>query len=310
MFTRIRRIAPFYRAALITGETGTGKDMAAHALHRLSPVSGGRFVVLNCSAVVETLFESELFGHVKGSFTGATSDKPGLFEHADGGTLFLDEIGDMPLATQAKLLRLLQNQEVQRVGSLNTRKVNVRVIAATNHDLRSLIAQKRFREDLYYRLSMVEIRLPRLADRKEDLPLLERHFVKRFAAQYGKDIHGLTHLAFVRLSRHSWPGNVRELENVIGHAAMMTGGTIDVEDLPHYLQLNAEQGTDIEATGTQVGSLYEHERVVLIRALEAAGGNQSKAARLLRIGRDALRYKLRKHNLEPAEPERRLAAVG
>jgi DNA-binding NtrC family response regulator len=260
--------------------------------------------------VVETLFESELFGHVKGSFTGATSDKPGLFEHADGGTLFLDEIGDMPLATQAKLLRVLQNQEVQRVGSLNTRKVNVRVIAATNHDLRSLIAQKRFREDLYYRLSMVEIRMPRLADRKEDLPLLERHFVMRFATQYGKPIHGLSHLAHLRLSRHSWPGNVRELENVIGYAAMMTGEMIEIQDLPPYLQLNAEDGTDIEVTGTQVGSLYEHERLVLRRALEAAGGNQSKAARLLRIGRDALRYKLRKHNLEPAEPERRLAAVG
>ena len=160
-------MAPHYRAVLITGETGTGKDLVARALHRLSPVASGRYVVLNCSAVVETLFESELFGHVKGSFTGATHDKPGLFEHAHGGTLFLDEIGDMPLATQAKLLRVLQNQEVQRVGALNARKVDVRVVAATNHDLRAAIAEKRFREDLYYRLSMVEIQAPRLADRKE-----------------------------------------------------------------------------------------------------------------------------------------------
>jgi DNA-binding NtrC family response regulator len=147
---------------------------------------------------------------------GATHDKAVLFEHAHGGTLFLDEIGDMPLATQAKLLRVLQNQEVQRVGALNARKVDVRVIAATNHDLRALIAEKRFREDLYYRLSMVEIQVPRLADRKEDLPLLQRHFVTRFAAQYGKQIRGLTHRAQIRLSQHSWPGNVRELENVLG----------------------------------------------------------------------------------------------
>jgi len=186
MFWRIRRVAPHYRALLITGETGTGKDLIARALHRLSPVASGRYVVLNCSAVVETLFESELFGHVKGAFTGATHDKPGLFEHAHGGTLFLDEIGDMPLATQAKLLRVLQNQEIQRVGALNTRKVDVRVVAATNHDLRTAVAEKRFREDLYYRLSMVEIHAPRLAERKEDLSLLQRHFVARFAAQYGK----------------------------------------------------------------------------------------------------------------------------
>ncbi len=177
MFSRIRRVAPHYRTVLITGETGTGKDLVARALHRLSGAASGRYVVLNCSAVVETLFESELFGHVRGSFTGATQDKTGLFEHAHGGTLFLDEIGDMPLATQAKLLRVLQNQEVQRVGSLTSRKVDVRVIAATNHDLRAAIAEKRFREDLYYRLSMVEMQVPRLAERKEDLPLLERHFI-------------------------------------------------------------------------------------------------------------------------------------
>src|SRR5579863_5636595 len=186
MFSKIRRVAPHYRAILITGETGSGKDLVARALHKLSPAAAGRYVVLNCSAVVETLFESELFGHVKGSFTGATADKAGLFEHAHGGTLFLDEIGDMPLATQAKLLRVLQNQEVLRVGSLTARKVEVRVVAATNRDLRKEIVERRFREDLYYRLSMVEIQVPTLAERKEDLPLLERHFVSKFAQQYGK----------------------------------------------------------------------------------------------------------------------------
>jgi DNA-binding NtrC family response regulator len=299
MFSRIRRVAPHYRALLVTGETGTGKDLVAQALHRLSPAANGRFVVLNCSAVVETLFESELFGHVKGSFTGAATDKVGLVEHAHGGTLFLDEIGDMPLATQAKLLRVLQNQEVQRVGSLTSKKVDVRVIAATNRDLRTAIAEKRFREDLYYRLSMVDITVPRLADRKEDLPLLERHMVSRFAAQYGKAIHGLTHRAQIALSLHPWPGNVRELENVIGHAAMMTmTDTIDVIDLPVYLSSGKNPGPASAPLPEPVtGTLEEQERVLIVRALEASNGNQSQAARLLRIGRDALRYKLKKHNL-------------
>ncbi len=303
MLPQIRRVAPHYRTVLITGETGTGKDLVARAFHRLSPVSAGRFVVLNCSAVVETLFESELFGHVKGAFTGAANDKAGLFEHAHGGTLFLDEIGDMPLGTQAKLLRVLQDQEVQRVGSLTTRKVDVRVIAATNHNLRAAVAERRFREDLYYRISMVEIHVPRLSERKEDLPLLERHFIARFAAQYRKEIRGLTHRAQVRLSLHGWPGNVRELENVLGHACMMAmGDTIDMQDLPAYLR---SQGGQTEAetvpappASAEIGTFAEQERQLILRALETAGGNQSQAARILRIGRDALRYKLKKHNLE------------
>jgi DNA-binding NtrC family response regulator len=312
MFTRIRRVAPHYRAVLITGATGTGKDLAAQALHRLSPASSGRYVVLNCSAVVETLFESELFGHVKGSFTGATHDKPGLFEHAHGGTLFLDEIGDMPITTQAKLLRVLQNQEVQRVGALSARKVDVRVVAATNQDLRALIADKRFREDLYYRLSMVEIQVPRLVERKEDLPLLQRHFVTRFAGEYKKEIRGLTHRAQIRLSQHSWPGNVRELENVIGHAAMMTmGDMIDVRDLPSYMHVHSEESAHAAPVPlSEIGTLEEQERLLLIRALQAAAGNQSKAARLLRIGRDAFRYKLKKHNLETPDSGRVSAAAG
>ena len=300
MFSRIRRVAPHYRAVLVTGETGTGKDLVAQAFHKLSPARNGRYVVLNCSAVVESLFESELFGHVRGSFTGAAADKAGLFEHANGGTLFLDEIGDMPLATQAKLLRVLQNQEVQRVGSLTARKVDVRVVAATNHNLRSAIQEKRFREDLFYRLSMVEIQVPSLAQRKEDLPLLERHFITRFANQYGKEIRSLTPRAQIVLTTHPWPGNVRELENVIGHACMMCmGDTLDVPDLPAYLQSPGEHHQTLAATvgDTGVTSLEDQERFLVMRAMEEAGGNQSQAARILRIGRDALRYKLKKHNL-------------
>jgi DNA-binding NtrC family response regulator len=309
---QVRRVAPHYRTVLITGETGTGKDLVAQALHRLSPVAAGRYVVLNCSAVVETLFESELFGHVKGSFTGATSDKAGLFEHAHGGTMFLDEIGDMPLATQAKLLRVLQNQEVQRVGSLSARKVDVRVIAATNHNLRVAVAEKRFREDLYYRLSMVEIQVPRLAERKEDLPLLERHFIAKFADQYKKEIRGLTHRAQMRLSMHGWPGNVRELENVLGHACMMEmGEMIDLQDLPSYLRSSGgpEEAREFLAPATEAVTLAEQERLLILRALETAKGNQSHAARILRIGRDALRYKLKKHNLESNVAPQRAGGV-
>lgn len=181
LFSRVQRVARHFRTVVITGETGTGKDLVAKALHEMSPVSQDNFVALNCSAVVETLFESELFGHVRGAFTGATQDKTGLFEHAHEGILFLDEIGDMPLAMQAKLLRALQNQEVHRLGSLTPRKVNVRVVAATHQDLRQLIGEKQFREDLYYRLCMVELRIPALRERMEDLPLLTRHFINKYS---------------------------------------------------------------------------------------------------------------------------------
>jgi DNA-binding NtrC family response regulator len=301
MLTRVVRVAQHYRTLLITGETGTGKDLVARSLHALSPAFEGRYVVLNCSAVVETLFESELFGHVKGSFTGATCDKAGLFEHAHGGTLFLDEIGDMPLTTQAKLLRVLEDREVQRVGALGTRKVDVRVIAATNHNLRAEVAEGRFREDLYYRLSRVEIEVPRLADRAEDLLLLQRHFIARFAAEFGKEIRGLTQPAQALLARHEWPGNVRELENVLGCASMMTAtGMIDVRDLPEYLQPAGHGVTAAApAPAAEVSVLEEQERLFLKQALEASGGNQSRMARILHIGRDALRYKLRKHSLAP-----------
>jgi transcriptional regulator with PAS, ATPase and Fis domain len=303
MFSRIQRVAPHYRSVLITGQTGTGKELVAQALHRLSRVNG-KFVVLNCSAVVETLFESELFGHVRGAFTGADRDKPGLFEHASGGTLFLDEIGDMPLTTQAKLLRVLQNQEVQRVGSLTPQKADVRIVAATNKDLRSAISERQFREDLYFRLSMVEVHTPSLTERLDDLPLLARHFVKKFSQQYKKEVRGLTQRAQIALGRHTWPGNVRELENVIGHGCMMTmTDMIDVTDLPPLESQNVQHTGATPpanlpgATQTFNQSFEEHEKRLVTDALNQAEGNQSKAARQLRIGRDALRYKMKKFGL-------------
>lgn len=303
MFARIRRIAPHYRSALIQGATGTGKDLVARALHARSGVKG-QYVVLNCSAVVETLFESELFGHVRGAFTGADRDKPGLFEAANEGTLFLDEIGDMPMATQAKLLRALQNQEVLRVGSLQPRKVNVRVIAATHRNLRQAVSERLFREDLYYRLTMVEISVPALAERPEDLPLLIRHFLDQFSQQYGKKLRGITPRARMILERHTWPGNVRELENALGHACMMAEGEeADVEDLPASVtepETRAGSQPLVEPQAPFVaedGSLAEHERLLLVSTLEKARGNQSQAARALGIGRDALRYKMKKYGL-------------
>jgi DNA-binding NtrC family response regulator len=292
VFARVRRVAPHFRNALVTGATGTGKELVARSLHNLSPVSTGRFAVCNCSALVETLIESELFGHVKGAFTGATHDRVGLFEYASGGSLFLDEIGDMPLATQSKLLRVLQNQEVQRVGSPGVRKVDVRVIAATNRDLCQQIIDKQFREDLYYRLSMVEIKVPSLSDRKEDLPLLERHFLERFSNEYRKSISGISYRAQSVLRRHAWPGNVRELENVLGNACMMAeSDTIDVRDLPDYLQ-GREPAPEFEF-GEAPLPLEEMERRYIARTLQQMGGNKVQTARILGISRAKLYSVLR-----------------
>ncbi len=294
LFAMIQRVAPHYRSVLIHGPTGAGKDLIANALHHRSHVAG-KFVVLNCSAVVEPLFESELFGHVRGAFTGADRDKTGLFELANGGTLFLDEIGDMPLPTQAKLLRAIQNQEILPVGSLTSRKVNVRIVAATHRDLKAAIAAGQFREDLYYRLSMVELTVPSLKDRPDDIPLLARHFVRKFSGEFSKPIEGLTPKAMLVLQRYGWPGNVRELEHIIGRACMLTDDKmIDVSNLPESLNhVEAKPDAAVESSSL----LEDQERQLIAEALKAAGGNQSEAARRLGIGRDALRYKMKRYGL-------------
>ena len=307
VFARIRRIAPHFRTSIVLGETGTGKELVARAIHNLSPVAKGPFVVCNCSAVVESLFESELFGHVKGAFTGATSNKAGFFEAADGGTLFLDELGDLPLAMQTKLLRAIQNQELQRVGSPDVFRVNVRIIGATNRELRSMMSAGEFREDLFYRLAMVEVKLPKLTERPEDIPLLVRHFIGVFSKEYGKDVNDITTRAMAALARHCWPGNIRELENVVGHACMMCEGcTIDTNDFPPGYGI--DNAAPFPAFPTEnLPTLAEIGRQYAKHALEIANGNKARTADLLGVSRATL-YKLlsEAEGLQPvAAPEPR-----
>jgi DNA-binding NtrC family response regulator len=296
VFAKIRRVAPHFRTALITGVTGTGKELVAKALHRLSPVAADKFVVCNCSALVETLVDSELFGYVKGAFTGAIQDKAGLFESAEGGTIFLDEIGELSATAQAKLLRVLQDHRIRRVGSSVTREVNFRMIAATNRDLRGMIREGKFREDLYYRLAIVEIILPALINRREDLPLLERFFVEKFAREYEKPITGLTRRAQARMATYPWPGNIRELESVIGNACMMSDGKfLDINDLPERIR---DQSNDQTPFDEALFSLEELQRRHVMRVLERVGGNKAKAAEILGVGRATIYQLLSRMKLE------------
>jgi DNA-binding NtrC family response regulator len=289
IFAKVRRVAPHFKTALITGATGTGKELIARCLYRLSPVSTKRFVVCNCASIVENLAETELFGHVRGAFTGAMQDQVGLFESANGGTIFLDEIAELTPATQGKLLRVLQDHQVRRVGSPRSHNIDVRVIAATNRDLRFLVREGRFREDLYYRLAGVQIDLPPLSSRPEDLPLLQRHFVQKFAAEYKKPILGVSRRAQARLAVYHWPGNVRELKNVIENACMMTeGGFIDINDLPELVRSDI---VDRFVRDESLLSLKEAQDRHLQRVLERVGGNKRQAARILGIGRTTI-YKL------------------
>jgi DNA-binding NtrC family response regulator len=297
VFSKLQRIAPHFQTVMVRGETGTGKELVARTLHRLSLRASGPFVVCDCGAIVETLFESEVFGHVRGAFTGAVQDKQGLIEAASGGTLFLDEVGELPLSVQAKLLRVLQNREVQRVGSPVVRHVDIRVVAATHRDLRAMVADKTFREDLYYRLSVVEIKVPRLAERKEDLPLLERHFLEMFGTRYGKPGLTLTRRAQSLLTRYSWPGNVRELENALSYAAMMTErNVIDIRDFPDAIQSKLSSATNVDEL---LIPLEEMELKHTLQVLDRMGGNRKRTAEILGISRATLYRILGKRNEAP-----------
>jgi len=296
VFARIRRVAPHFKTVLINGATGTGKELVARALHRLSSASPGRLVACNCSALVESLVESELFGYVKGAFTGAIQDRAGLFENAGGGVIFLDEIGDLSLGAQAKLLRVLQDHHVRRVGSSISRSVDVRVIAATNRDLRKMVRDGEFREDLYYRLAVVEITLPPLTNRREDLPLLERYFVERFATEYKKPISGLSRRAQGLMATYPWPGNIRELENVVGNACMMVEGRfIDTNDLPERLRTPF---TGDSVLDEDLLSLDEVQKRHIMRVLSRVGGNRRRAAEILGLGRATIYQLLSRMKLE------------
>jgi DNA-binding NtrC family response regulator len=321
LFGMIRRLAPHLRTALITGETGTGKELVARALHKTGPRRDRRFVTVNCSAVVETLFESELFGHVRGAFTGATENKPGFFELADGGTLFLDEIGELPLTVQAKLLRVLELGEVHRVGSLEPRRVNVHVLAATNRDLRAEVASGRFRSDLYYRLNIVEVKLPPLRDRREDIPYLTAAFVRDTSDRLQKPLLGLTPGVERMLTAAQWDGNVRELRNVIERACILTDGDFITErELASSLPAAgpAAAAPVIPAAGSQAfvpaaspesDLLVNVERDHIQRALVRANGNKKAAAKMLGLSRRALYRRLERLDLSSTIARRRDVAL-
>lgn len=302
VFRSLRRLAPHFRTVLIGGPTGTGKEMVARALHHLSPQASGPLVICNCSAIVETLFETEVFGHTKGAFTGATADKVGLFEAAHEGTLFLDEIGDMPLPMQSKLLRVIQSQQVTRVGSVVPRGVNVRVIAASNRDLPQRVAEGQFREDLYFRLAAFEIHLPPLADRREDLPLLTEFFLERYAAQYGKPLRGLTRRAQAAVNRYAWPGNVRELENALANACLQADGAlVDIHDLPAPLRDPAVVAGGMAGMQQPLTTLDEMQRRYAREVVARVGGNKARAAEALGISRATL-YRLLSQDAPQDEP--------
>jgi DNA-binding NtrC family response regulator len=299
----VERVAPTNSTVLLGGESGVGKDLIARAIHEKSRRAAGPFVKINATAIPENLLESELFGYEKGAFTGAVASKPGKFELADKGTLFLDEIGDVPAAIQVKLLRVLQEREFERLGGTRTVKVDVRLLAATNRDLRAALEQGTFREDLYYRLNVVPIDIAPLRERKEDIPDLANLFLARFAKDSGRELRGISPAAMQLLVGHYWPGNVRELQNVIERAcALAAGPELDVKDVQLDLPRN-RTGAAGDRFLPDGMTLDQWEDEMIREALKRAGGNKSQAARLLGLSRNALRYRLSKIGIEDSEGE-------
>ncbi len=302
VFDTIRKIADSNSTVMITGESGTGKELVAQAIHFNSQRRDKPFISVNCGAIPEGLMESELFGHVKGAFTGAVANKVGLFSAADGGTLFLDEITEIPPLLQVKLLRAIQEREIRRVGDTKDIKVDVRLIAATNKDLEAAVGDGTLREDLFYRLNVIPIHLPALRERSEDIPLLVAHFLQKFGTELGKDVQGVAPEALALLEQYHWPGNIRELENVVERALVLgTGKVLTAESLPESVRRQRqprgidldlpEAGLDLEAALDQI------ERRVLEKALERTQGVQTRAAELLRLSFRQFRYKIQKHRM-------------
>jgi two-component system response regulator AtoC len=291
----IAKVADYKTTVLITGESGTGKELIAQAIHQAGPRRERPLVAINCGALPETLLDSELFGHVKGAFTDAVRDKAGLFEQADGGTLFLDEIGDMPPSLQVKLLRVLQEEEVRPVGGVSSRKVDVRIVAATAKDLEREAAEGRFREDLFYRINVLPVHVPPLRSRPEDIPPLVAHFVAKFNRRLNLDVEGLSPAALSACLAYDWPGNVRELENAIERAMVLSETrTVGRENLSPALQ-----GTEAASPGLSVKeNVRALERQLIVRALEKSGGNRTHASRLLQISHPCLLSKMREYGIE------------
>jgi DNA-binding NtrC family response regulator len=298
IFATIERVAPTRATVLLAGESGVGKDLIARAIHFHSPRRDRPLVKINCSSIPENLMESELFGYEKGAFTGAVASKPGKFEQADTGTVFLDEIGDVPGPIQVKLLRILQEREFERLGSNTTRHTDVRVIAATNQDLRAALEQGTFREDLYYRLNVVPLNIPPLRDRKQDIPSLADHFIRKLAPDSGSQVESITDAAMEKLMGYHFPGNVRELENVIERSLVLArgkqldAGDIKLESAPRPRSQNDSHFLPEGMT------LDQYEQELIREALRRADGNKSQAARLLGLTRNALRYRLTQMGLE------------
>jgi two-component system NtrC family response regulator/two-component system response regulator HydG len=291
----VTRAAATKATVLVLGESGTGKELVAQALHELSPRKGQPFVKVSCAALTETLLESELFGHERGSFTGAVASRQGRFELADGGTLFLDEIGEISSAMQVKLLRALQAKEFERVGGTQSIKIDVRVVAATNRDLAAEVKTGRFREDLFYRLNVVAVTLPPLRNRKADIPALTLHFIEKYAKSYDRRIEGLAPGTLNALLSHDWPGNVRELENAIERAVVLSKGTeLTADDLPAPLRGPRLSGQSL--AGLIPGaSLYDLEREAILRTLQVVGGSTSRAAQMLGISVRKVQYRLKEY---------------
>jgi two-component system response regulator PilR (NtrC family) len=305
IFDLVKRVSQAPTNVLITGESGTGKEVVAKAIHYNGPLKDKPFVTINCGAIPENLMESEMFGHKKGSFTGAITDKAGLFEVADGGTLFLDEVGELPLSIQVKLLRAIQERVIRRVGAVDDIKIDVRIIAATNRNLEDMVAKGTFRQDLFYRLNVINIRTPSLRERSDDIPLLANHFLRKYNEKLSKSISTISAEAMEILKKYNYPGNVRELENMIERTvALEAGSTVLPESLPPMVNTSTgrkmassneieigDEGLDLDKVIGQI------EKELLVKAIHSAGGIKKKAAKLLHISFRSMRYRIEKYNL-------------